>query len=225
MKYFLIVTCHILPIYTINADDRFNSPGLLEQSSVAGHTDSTIYYPKMRFPMEKGPAYANSQVYRPGGLYGGSGSQCDSNNYAYPWSDNFCESRRYNMPLCPSGKGHQGQDIRPAKCRSDFYWTVAVSDGVIAQVGRYSVTLLSPEGTLYRYLHLNMDDLAVQELEQVNKGERIGKVSNWFGQSKTTIHLHFDIKDTLRIKNKSKIVYIPPYTSLVNSYKKLMGYE
>ena len=43
----------------------------------------------MRFPIEVAPAYPNSQVYRPGGLYGGGGSQCDASNYDYPWQDNL----------------------------------------------------------------------------------------------------------------------------------------
>ena len=35
---------------------------------------------------------------------------------AYPWRDNFCEARSFNVGQCASGFGHQGQDIRPVAC-------------------------------------------------------------------------------------------------------------
>jgi len=104
-----------------------------------------------------------------------------------------------------------------------LHWAVAVSDGVIANVGTYSVTLQAPNGVLYRYLHLNMSDLAVDELDHVRKGDRIGKVSNWFGDERTTIHLHFDIKGPVRVGDRTIVAYLPPYTSLIEAYKKLMS--
>ncbi|MCB1498966.1 MAG: M23 family metallopeptidase [Bauldia sp.] len=210
------------PCFAAAADFKYFSPGDLEPNSGAGYKNSTIYFPDIRFPLEQGPAYLNSQVYRPGGSHK-IGSQCDNSNYEYPWRDNYCETRGWSMPLCPAGKGHQGQDIRPSKCKADLYWAVAVDDGVVANIGTYSVTLQTRTGTLYRYLHLNMSDLAVDELDRVTKGQRIGKVSNWFGDTKTTIHLHFDVKDTLIYKGKRQILYVSPYTSLINSYTKLIG--
>lgn len=201
----------------------FDPPGTLEQGSGTGFKDATVYFPNMRFPLEKYPAFANSQVYRKGG--GNSpkpGSQCDAENYSYPWRDNYCESRGYAVPMCPAGKGHQGQDIRPATCKANLHWAVAVENGVIAQIGTYSVTLQSADGTLYRYLHLSMKDLAVKELDKVKRGERIGRVSNDFNGTPTTIHLHFDIKDTVQIKNHQVSTYLPPYTSLVKAYKQLL---
>ena len=35
---------------------------------------------------------------------------------AYPWRDNFCEARSFEVGQCAAGFGHQGQDIRPAPC-------------------------------------------------------------------------------------------------------------
>ena len=91
---------------------KFNPPGQLQTNTGQGDSDGTVYAPGMRFPIEKPNAYANSQVYRRGGGDQG-GDQCKAANYSYPWSDNFCEIRDRTTPLCPAGKGHQGQDIRP----------------------------------------------------------------------------------------------------------------
>jgi murein DD-endopeptidase MepM/ murein hydrolase activator NlpD len=200
-----------------------NEPGELEPNSGTGRHDTTIYFPSMRFPLEQGPAFLNSQVYRPGGEHGSAGGQCDSVNYSYPWRDNFCESRNWPVAFCPTGKGHQGQDIRPSACRKDTYWAVAAEDGVIAQVGTFSISLQATNGIIFRYLHLKMDELAVQELDEVKKGDRLGKVSNWFGKTTTTIHLHFDAKGAVRVGDGRVVSYLPPYMSLISSYKKLMG--
>ncbi|APG48994.1 M23 family metallopeptidase [Phaeobacter porticola] len=202
-----------------NADERFSPPGDLVKDTGVGLSISAILYPDMRFPLESGPAYANSHVYAPGGFKGGGGSQCDTVNYNYPWRDNFCELRRSDLPVCASG-GHQGQDIRPATCKADTHWAVAVEDGVIAHVGRFALTLQTPSGTLYRYVHMNMEDLAVTPLDKVSKGDRLGKVSNsWV--SELPIHLHFDVKETVQIGQETRSVFVPPYSSLMASYRQL----
>ncbi len=206
------------------AEPSFNPPGALEKNSGTGVADPTVYYPAMRFPLESGPAFLNSQVYRPGGNKGvvKNGDQCDPINYAYPWTDNFCEARGWDAPMCPGGKGHQGQDIRPATCKKNLHWAVAVEDGIIAHIGVYSVTLQAPSGTLYRYLHLGMRDLGVRLMDTVKKGDRIGRVSTDFGGTSTTIHLHFDIKDAVRGGKEQGMLYMPPYTSLKAGYKRLL---
>ncbi|MBE7608387.1 M23 family peptidase, partial [Salmonella enterica subsp. enterica serovar 4:-:1,2] len=35
---------------------------------------------------------------------------------SYPWRDNFCESRSFEVWQCVGGYGHQGEDIRAAEC-------------------------------------------------------------------------------------------------------------
>lgn len=201
-------------------DNRFMPPGDLLPNSGTGIANSAVLYPDIRFPIEQGPAYANSHFYGVGGGRGRDGDTCDAANYAYPWRDNFCEFRRSDLPLCQSG-GHQGQDLRPATCRADQHWAVAVDDGVIVHIGRFSITLQTASGTLYRYVHLNMNDLAVQELKTVARGDRIGMISNtWV--DKLPVHLHFDIKDAVTLGNKTEVVFVQPYTSLVQSYVKLM---
>jgi murein DD-endopeptidase MepM/ murein hydrolase activator NlpD len=201
----------------------FSAPGELVPGSGTGVKNQPVYYPDMRFPVEHAPAFANSQVYAPGGMHGGPGGQGSPVNYSYPWHDTYCESRSWKMPICPSGNGHQGQDIRPALPKAKFYWAVAVADGIISSIGSYSVTLQTPGGTLFRYLHLDGGTLAVHPLERVSKGQKIGLISNNFGDSRTTIHLHFDISDTIALNGKTVRTFLPPYASLVNSYKKLLA--
>lgn len=205
------------------AEPAFEAPGDLEPGSGQGFRDPTIFLPGIRFPIERAPAFLNSQVYRPGGKHGGGGSQGADRNYSYPWRDNYCESRSWPMPLCPSGTGHQGVDIRPSSFRPDLYWAVAAEDGVIAHIGQYSVTLQTPRGTLYRYLHVNMARLAVRELDRVRRGDRIGLVSNHFGGTPTTVHLHFEVKDTIVVSGVRRAVFLPPYASLVAAYRDLIN--
>lgn len=184
--------------------------------------DTYVYAPGIRFPIEKAPAYINSQVYGIGGYLGARGSLCDKRNYQYPWHDNYCEKRGWKMPLCPSGKGHQGDDIRTATCENKKYHAVAVEDGVIVSIGKYTVSLRGKSGRTYRYLHLDPKTLQVRRGQRVKRGQRIGLVSNYMGKTKTSIHLHFDMRQTIKIGNRSKSIFVPPYTSLVDAYKRLL---
>jgi len=184
--------------------------------------DNYIYAPNIRFPLEKAPAYINSQVYGVGGMYGKRGSLCDPRNFRYPWHDNYCEKRSWNMPLCPTGKGHQGVDIRPATCERKKYYAVAVESGVISYIGSYSVYLRGDSGRIYRYLHLDSPTLRVRIGQRVKRGQRLGLVSDNMGGTKTSIHLHFDAQETLLINGYPQKVFIPIYTSLVDAYKRLL---
>ena len=145
----------------------FAAPGDLAAGSGNGFPNGTVYLPGMRFPLEKAPAFPNSQVYGVGGLRqppGSSGGQCASANYSYPWRDNYCERRSWSMPLCPEGAGHQGQDIRPASCQKSVHWAVAAEEGQITAIGSYSVSLMGVSGTIHRYLHMDMSQLAFVSL-------------------------------------------------------------
>lgn len=185
--------------------------------------DNYVYAPDIRFPIESAPAYLNSQVYGVGGYLGPKGSLCSETNYAYPWHDNYCEKRsKYNMPLCSMGTGHQGVDIRTATCEKKKYYAVAVENGVITSIGTYTVQLRGISGRTYRYLHLDSATLKVKRGQNLRRGQRIGLVSNNMGSTPTSIHLHFDMKQTIKIGNSSKTVFVPPYTSLVEAYKRLL---
>jgi murein DD-endopeptidase MepM/ murein hydrolase activator NlpD len=209
---------------------QYDPVGQLIPGSGVGRVDSQVYVPGMRFPVESAPAYANSQVYRPGGnkydrqLFPNGEGQCDARNFAYPWGDNYCEIRGWTMPRCPAGTGHQGQDIRGSSCADNTNWVVAAEDGVITSILSISVYLMNNAGTVrHRYLHMDRDRLEVTQGQAVKKGDRIGTMSNWSWHSGdqrrvkhwTTVHLHYDLK--------ADGIYIPTYMSLVKSYENLVG--
>jgi murein DD-endopeptidase MepM/ murein hydrolase activator NlpD len=203
---------------------KYTPAGVLvpSQSGKGRVGDNYIYAPNMRFPLEKAPAYVNSQVYGVGGMYGKRGSMCSQENYQYPWHDNYCEKRSWSMPLCPSGKGHQGVDIRPSTCEKLKYYAVAVEDGIISYIGSYSVYLRGRSGRTYRYLHLDSRTLRVRIGQRVKRGQRIGLVSDNMGGTKTSIHLHFDVQETIILNGRPVKLFIPIYTSLVDAYKRLL---
>ena len=208
-----------------------------------GYTDTSNWAPGICFPLAQTPDYANSQVYDPGGDHypntaHPSGTQCDASNYSYPWHDNFCETRpQWSNVMCSSGGvGHQGQDIRPTTCKPNMYWAVAVEDGVITQVGSYTVALTGNDEPhrIFRYLHMQKSTLKVAVGDHVVRGQKLGLVSNNLGisngvQQYTTTHLHFEIRvaqaetlsDGTTIAASS---FVPPYTALVDAYqRKLAG--
>jgi murein DD-endopeptidase MepM/ murein hydrolase activator NlpD len=203
--------------------------GALPSGSGTGATDATLWAAGMRFPMEAAPAYANSQVYGYGGFAApGPGSQCDARNYSYPWRDNFCETRSWSNGMCPAGKGHQGQDIRPATCEKKVHWVVAAETGRITSIGSYTVTLLGDSGRIYRYLHMDMAGVNAlfpnSASRNVTRGQHIGKVSADFGGSATTTHLHFEIKAPVSTGGgAATVMFVPTYSSLVDSYGRLLN--
>ncbi len=196
----------------------YAEPGDLTAGSGTGAADYTVYAPGMRFPIENGPAYPNSQVWGHGGGSGPGGSQCDVENYSYPWRDNYCETRSWDMPLCPTGVGHQGQDIRPATCENGVHWNVASEAGQITNIGSYSVYITAEDGTRFDYLHGSGN--VVSSGQAIGKGERINQVSNAFGGTPTTIHLHYNIRQDI---SGVGFVFVSPYMSLVESYEDLLG--
>ncbi|WP_417482758.1 M23 family metallopeptidase [Maricaulis sp.] len=199
--------------------------GDLIEDSGTGQILQINYAPDMRFPIEAGQAYANSQVYGYGGYLGPAGGQCNAANYAYSWRDNFCETRGYGTPMCPTGHGHQGQDIRPASCTDGVHQAVAAADGTITSIGSYSVRLMSDDGVRYTYLHLDKPSLLVAPGDHVTRGQVIGMVSNEFGDTSTTIHLHFEIRMAVDTGGSIENTNVPPYLALVDSYQRLLEGE
>lgn len=217
---FGVFACALLaPTLAAAAPFTYDPAGTLvpANSGKGGRVDLKLYAPTMLFPMEKPEAFANSQVYGHGGGSGPGGSQCDKENFSYPWHDNYCESRSWDMPLCPAGTGHQGQDIRASDCTKNVHNVLAAEDGTITQVGSYSVYLTTASGTRFDYLH--MGSVAVKVGQAVKRGALMGKVSNEFGGSATTVHLHFNIRQAVA---NTGTVYVPPYMSLVESYKRFL---
>jgi murein DD-endopeptidase MepM/ murein hydrolase activator NlpD len=209
----------------------FFRAGNLAPSSGTGALEAAVLVPDMVFPIKDAPAIAQTQVYRYGGGVKG-GDQCDARNFSAPWRDNYCETRSTTntTPWCAKTGVHLGQDIRvgtPEGCKAERatkaadrtrYEVVAVEDGVVSNVGSYSVTLRANSGgRIYRYLHLNMAKLKVATNQNVKKGDVIGYVSNDFGGTPTTLHLHFEIKLNTA---ENGWQYAPPYTSLLDAYKR-----
>lgn len=209
----------------------FFRAGNLAPSSGTGALEAEVLVADMQFPIKDAPAVAQTQVYRYGGGIKG-GDQCDKRNFSAPWRDNYCETRTTTntTPWCAKTGVHLGQDIRVGTsegCAAERkvkaadrsrYEVVAVEDGVISNVGSYSVTLRANSGgRIYRYLHLNMAKLKVATNQNVRKGDVIGYVSNDFGGTPTTLHLHFEIKLNT---SENGWQYAPPYTSLLEAYKR-----
>jgi hypothetical protein len=185
----------------------------------------------MTFPIKDAPSYPQSQVYRYGGSVKG-GDQCDPRNFSAPWRDTYSETRSVTAttPWCPSKGVHLGQDIRvgtPDGCKAEKaakaadrtrYAVVAVEDGIISNVGSYSINLrASSGGRIYRYLHLNMTKLKVKTGQSVKRGDVVGYVSNDFGGTPTTLHLHFEINLNTA---ENGWQYAPPYASLLAAYQR-----
>ena len=205
-------------------------PGNLAPSSGTGALEPAALVPDMLFPIKDAPAIAQTQVYRWGGGVKG-GDQCDTRNFVAPWRDNYCEKRSSgSTPWCATAGVHLGQDIRvgtPEGCKAERatkaadrarYEVVAVEDGIISNVGSYSISLRSDSGgRIYRYLHLNMAKLKVATNQTVKKGDVLGYVSNDFGGTPTTLHLHFEIRLNTA---ENGWQYAPPYSSLLEAYKR-----
>ena len=156
-----------------------------------GDADYTVYAP-IRFPLADGPVQTYSQMFInlgdctaalgdsqtvrrngapfrcvPGKLLTAADMPSGGQNM-YPWRDNFCESRGFFVGQCPSGLGHQGQDIVPVGCAfsgrdgdcdRSHHRVVAVHDGVVLRAPRQEglVVEANAPGThlRFRYLHMN----------------------------------------------------------------------
>jgi hypothetical protein len=199
-----------------------------------GRVDFTAYS-QIRFPLEKTPAYAHSQSYRGrkpkdrlDELIGGFTS--------YPWQDNFCEARSFGVGQCPSGFGHQGQDMRPGAClaRSEGadacdpkqQGVVAVRDAVVIRSPKQQAATLQVntrnEHIRFRYMHMNpaaMDADGILNGRRVGESEKIGVVSNYLDHPNgTTRHLHFDVQ----VFTRDGWLWVSPYVTLVSAYERLI---
>lgn len=248
---------------TFSPDFTYRPPGEIIANSgyrgQSGHADPTVYA-QIRFPIEKAPAFANSQsflnwgdCYRTGRLgwrpTKGDDYRCKRNdkplvfdesakeNYSYPWQDNFCETRDFEVGQCANGMGHQGQDIRPSscllrndgadRCLPDIFPVVAVRDSVVIRgPTQQSVYLLvngRNEHVRFRYMHMNparLDADGILHGRRVAEGERIGMVSNYQDHpGGTTSHLHFDAQ----VFTRDGWLWINPYVTLISAYERLIG--
>jgi murein DD-endopeptidase MepM/ murein hydrolase activator NlpD len=245
----------------------YYAPGTLIANSgyktYGGRADNTVYS-LIRFPLAEAPAFAKSQSFNSWGdcyMTGrvgranakGAQYRCRRNNnqlvfdeastenFSYPWRDNFCETRDTQVGQCPGGVGHQGQDIRPSSCvlknsgadRCEPYQhdVVAVHDGMILRNPSsyvihetvYIVINTATDNVRFRYMHMDpkqMDEAGLLSGKTVRQGEVLGKVGNFYKKERgTSYHLHFDAQ----VFTRDGWVWVNPYMTLVSAYERLIG--
>jgi hypothetical protein len=202
-----------------------------------GRVDFTAYA-QIRFPLEKTPAFVHSQSF---GKQGSNDKpltlgELAGGNTRYPWQDSFCEARSFGVGQCPSGFGHQGQDIRPAACPSrndganscepNRQAIVAVREGVVIRSLKQQAATLQintrNEHMRFRYMHMDpasMDADGVLNGRRVEEGEKIGVVSNYLDHPNgTTRHLHFDVQ----VFTRDGWLWVNPYVTLISAYERLI---
>jgi hypothetical protein len=248
----------------VSPDFTYRSPGGIIPGTgfrgQSGRADYTVYS-KMQFPIATAPAYANSQSFLNWGMCDSTGrvglgmightaayrcriggpelvnDESATPNYAYPWRDNFCEHRYFDVGQCPAGLGHQGQDIRPSSCKQRVegahrcepyqHDIVAVRGGMVLRAGGEMAANLfvneAGEHIRFRYLHMSphmLDADAVVSGRLLREGEVFGKVGNFFRRERaTSYHLHFD----MQVPTRYGWVFVNPYMTLVGAYERLIG--
>ena len=231
---------------------KYWTPGTLKPGSGEGVAQDTVEVTGMRFPIERAPAYSNSQLYAHGGGKGPkplTWNQKHSSNFSYPWRDNFCETRgklSQVEELCPAKRGvHQGQDIRAASATKNKYWAVATFNGKISKdnpLGSCSTMDVksSNQSQFFRYLHL-FDDIVGSETlaasvmlptrrglgEKVTRGDRVGLVSAIMRSTDAHgVQIKYGTTTHLHFEiweaGPDGYYRVPPYSSLVDSYSRLL---
>ena len=216
------------PDFSYRAAGDIISSGSRKQT---GYADLNVYS-QIRFPLEA-PSWVHSQWHS----RSRGGDRSDPRAALYPWRDSFCESRSsFNVGQCPSGFGHQGQDLRPGACPDpgDGPKTCdpkqqpifAVRDGVlIRSQGQQAATLQingRNEHIRFRYMHMNpssMDADGILNGRMVAEGEKIGVVSNFLDHPNgTSRHLHFDVQ----VFTRDGWIWVNPYVTLISAYERLI---
>ncbi len=201
-----------------------------------GDVDNTVYA-RIRFPAAEAPAYVSTQVYRRRDKSAAAPAEIEPELDIYRWRDNFCERRDFQVGQCPSGRGHQGQDIRGAtcqsrvdskiRCRPNHDAVVAVRDGMIQRESWnesfFLVTNAPGERLRFRHLHMHpkkLDSDNIVSGQQVKEGEPIGTIGNYDRRpALTSTHLHFE----LQVPTRDGCVRVNPYMTLIASYEHLIG--
>jgi hypothetical protein len=228
---------------------RYHPVGTLVRGSgmraPAGNADATVYA-RIRFPAAEAPAYVNTQAFRRrGGLVIAWAPAADTDDEThdarpepaqYIWRDNFCERRDFSVGQCPSGRGHQGQDIlgvtcepgpRKRDCRANRDDVVAAREGMILRESWndsfFLVTNAPGERLRFRHLHMHprkLDNDGMISGRVVKEGDRLGTIGNYNRRpGLTTTHLHFE----LQVPTRDGYVRVNPYMTLIASYEHLIG--
>src|SRR6201996_6024417 len=193
---------------------------------LGGRIDLTAYS-QIRFPIEKTPAFVRSQSF---------GKRSKLEPAGYPWRDNFCEARSFQVGQCAGGFGHQGEDIRPGACTASSaedhcdpkqQAVLAVRDGVVIRSPKQQAAMLqintATEHIRFRYMHMSptaMDADGLLSGRRVAEGEKMGGVSNYLDHPNgTTRHLHFDVQ----VFTRDGWLWVSPYVTLISAYERLIG--
>ena len=201
-----------------------------------GNVDGTVFA-RIRFPAVETPAFVSTQVYRRRDKSTVAPSETDPEVDIYRWRDNFCERRDFQVGQCPSGRGHQGQDIRGAscapsvdskiRCRPNNDAVVAVRDGMIQRESWnesfFLVTNAPGERLRFRHLHMHprlLDSNNIVSGHEVKEGDPVGAIGNYDRRpGLTSTHLHFE----LQVPTRDGWVRVNPYMTLVAAYEHLLG--
>ena len=199
-----------------------------------GRPDFTAYS-QIRFPLQRIPAFIHSQSFRNRRSGDRPADELAGSNASYPWRDNFCEARSFNVGQCSSGFGHQGEDMRPAPCPPDAdagscdpkqQAVVAVRDSILIRSPKQQAATLQvnsrTEHIRFRYMHMNpaaMDADGILNGRHVAEGEKIGVVSNYLDHPNgTSRHLHFDVQ----VFTRDGWLWVNPYVTLISAYERLI---
>ncbi|MET0278684.1 MAG: peptidoglycan DD-metalloendopeptidase family protein [Pseudorhodoplanes sp.] len=201
-----------------------------------GDFDKTVYA-RIRFPAAEAPAYVSTQIYRKRDKSQPVSSDGEPEVDAYRWRDNFCEKRDFQVGQCPSGRGHQGQDITgltchskvdsKIRCRPNNDDVVAVRDGMIQRESWnesfFLVVNAAGERMRFRHLHMHPKQLDSENIisgATVKEGQPIGKIGNYDRRpGLTSTHLHFE----LQVPTRDGFVRVNPYMTLIAGYEHLIG--
>lgn len=201
-----------------------------------GNADINVYS-QIRFPLEKAAAFVHSQSHRSRRSADKPVDGLTGSTTRYPWRDNFCEARSFNVGQCAGGFGHQGQDIRPPPCAPvseanvehcdrKKQGVVAVRDGVVIRAVKQQAATLQvntrTEHIRFRYMHMNpaaLDADGILNGRSLNEGEKIGVVSNFLDRPNgTSLHLHFDVQ----VFTRDGWIWVNPYVTLISAYERLI---
>lgn len=201
-----------------------------------GNTDATVYA-RIRFPAAEAPAYVSTQIYRKRDKAQPTSLEGEPDLDAYRWRDNFCERRDFRVGQCPSGRGHQGQDIRgltchskvdsKIRCKPNQDAVVAVRDGMIQREAWNESFFLfinaAGERMRFRHLHMHPRQLDANNIiggATVKEGQPIGTIGNYDRRpGLTSTHLHFE----LQVPTRDGYVRANPYMTLIAAYEHLIG--
>jgi hypothetical protein len=221
-----------------SSDFTYRPPGDIIANSGArkqGGRPDFASYSQIRFPLERTPAFIHSQSFRNRRSGDRPIDELAGSNSSYPWRDNFCEARSFNVGQCSSGFGHQGEDIRPAPCPPEAdagscdpkqQAVVAARDAVVIRSLKQQAATLQvnsrTEHVRFRYMHMNpaaMDADGILNGRHVGEGEKIGVVSNYLDHPNgTSRHLHFDVQ----VFTRDGWIWVNPYVTLISAYERLI---